>query len=245
MGPVLEYVLLEGTESPSQTGGVGGEVVQRALWTAPARTATSMVVTPSRTALQAFCDTCPFVMAAPTGWTIPERKRFASTGRVRFGTEVECRIGGVGRRRNRLELGEVRHVVSAFHAEMPLKRPGWRERDGFCLASRQPGPSTNPPVTGLGDTEATTEEFNMITTGLHVALDDNLTLLTNGNDWRSRLSLPGGDWVRHSSMVSVNPRYHYATATTATVTRNLARQRRRWIFRAPHAQLDGFGTDSL
>ena len=63
----LNTFYLEGTESPSQTGGVGtGEDRAEGIVDGSARIATSMVATPSRTALQVFCDTCPFVMAAPT-----------------------------------------------------------------------------------------------------------------------------------------------------------------------------------
>ena len=98
---------------------------------------------------------------------------------------------------------EVRHVVSAFHAEDAFESDqGWQGAGQFLFGIQDTALAhpTNPPMTSQvwmmqGDDF---EEFNM---DLYYEpytspWMSNLTLLTNGNDVAVRgLSLPGGDWV--------------------------------------------------
>ena len=98
---------------------------------------------------------------------------------------------------------EVRHVISAFHAEDAFESDqGWQGAGQFLFGIQDTALAhpTNPPMTSQvwmmqGDDF---EEFNM---DLYYEpytspWMSNLTLLTNGNDVAVRgLSLPGGDWV--------------------------------------------------
>ena len=116
---------------------------------------------------------------------------------------------------------ELRHVLSAFHAEDAFESDqGWQGAGQFLFGIQDTAIAhpTNPPMTSQvwmmqGDDF---EEFNM---DLYYEpytspWMSNLTLLTNGNDFAVRgLSLPGGDWVNNIihgvSGAAVSLRYSY------------------------------------
>ena len=157
---------------------------------------------------------------------------------------------------------EVRHVISAFHAEDAFESDqGWQGVGQYLFGIQDTALAhpTNPPMTSQvwmmqGDDF---EEFNM---DLYYEpytspWMSNLTLLTNGNDVAVRgLSLPGGDWVNSivhgvsESALSLRYSYYcdgYAAILPANVGGGFSVLRmRNWMVSGTDETNDGllFGT---
>ncbi|MEC8662811.1 MAG: hypothetical protein VXY03_02945 [Bacteroidota bacterium] len=207
----LNTFYLEGTESPSQTGGVGtGEDRAEGIVDGSGQ---DRHVYGGNTDPDGSSGVLRHVSirhgSTNLGWNQflngneTDLLQLAGCG---SGTEVEY-VELVGSADDGLHiLGgtvEVRHVVSAFHAEDAFESDqGWQGAGQFLFGIQDTALAhpTNPPMTSQvwmmqGDDF---EEFNM---DLYYEpytspWMSNLTLLTNGNDVAVRgLSLPGGDWV--------------------------------------------------
>ena len=207
----LNTFYLEGTESPSQTGGVGtGEDRAEGIVDGSGQ---DRHVYGGNTEPDGSSGVLRHVSirhgSTNLGWNQflngneTDLLQLAGCG---SGTEVEY-VELVGSADDGLHiLGgtvEVRHVVSAFHAEDAFESDqGWQGAGQFLFGIQDTALAhpTNPPMTSQvwmmqGDDF---EEFNM---DLYYEpytspWMSNLTLLTNGNDVAVRgLSLPGGDWV--------------------------------------------------
>ena len=207
----LNTFYLEGTESPSQTGGVGtGEDRAEGIVDVSGQ---DRHVYGGNTDPNGSSGVLRHVSirhgSTNLGWNQflngneTDLLQLAGCG---SGTEVEY-VELVGSADDGLHiLGgtvEVRHVISAFHAEDAFESDqGWQGAGQFLFGVQDTALAhpTNPPMTSQvwmmqGDDF---EEFNM---DLYYEpytspWMSNLTLLTNGNDVAVRgLSLPGGDWV--------------------------------------------------
>ena len=207
----LNTFYLEGTESPSQTGGVGtGEDRAEGIVDVSGQ---DRHVYGGNTDPNGSSGVLRHVSirhgSTNLGWNQflngneTDLLQLAGCG---SGTEVEY-VELVGSADDGLHiLGgtvEVRHVISAFHAEDAFESDqGWQGAGQFLFGIQDTALAhpTNPPMTSQvwmmqGDDF---EEFNM---DLYYEpytspWMSNLTLLTNGNDVAVRgLSLPGGDWV--------------------------------------------------
>lgn len=207
----LNTFYLEGTESPSQTGGVGtGEDRAEGIVDVSGQ---DRHVYGGNTDPNGSSGVLRHVSirhgSTNLGWNQflngneTDLLQLAGCG---SGTEVEY-VELVGSADDGLHIMggtvEVRHVISAFHAEDAFESDqGWQGAGQFLFGIQDTALAhpTNPPMTSQvwmmqGDDF---EEFNM---DLYYEpytspWMSNLTLLTNGNDVAVRgLSLPGGDWV--------------------------------------------------
>ena len=207
----LNTFYLEGTESPSQTGGVGtGEDRAEGIVDGSGQ---DRHVYGGNTDPDGSSGVLRHVSirhgSTNLGWNQflngneTDLLQLAGCG---SGTEVQY-VELVGSADDGLHiLGgtvEVRHVISAFHAEDAFESDqGWQGAGQFLFGIQDTALAhpTNPPMTSQvwmmqGDDF---EEFNM---DLYYEpytspWMSNLTLLTNGNEVAVRgLSLPGGDWV--------------------------------------------------
>ena len=225
----LNTFYLDGTESPSQTGGVGtGEDRAEGIVDVSGQ---DRHVYGGNTDPDGSSGVLRHVSirhgSTNLGWNQflngneTDLLQLAGCG---AGTEVE-HVELVGSADDGLHiLGgtvEVRHVISAFHAEDAFESDqGWQGAGQFLFGIQDTALAhpTNPPMTSQvwmmqGDDF---EEFNM---DLYYEpytspWMSNLTLLTNGNDVAVRgLSLPGGDWVNsivHGiSEAALSLRYSY------------------------------------
>jgi hypothetical protein len=207
----LNTFYLEGTESPSQTGGIGtGEDRAEGIVDGSGQ---DRHVYGGNTDPDGSSGILRHVSirhgSTNLGWNQflngneTDLLQLAGCG---SGTEVEY-VELVGSADDGLHIMggtvEVRHVISAFHAEDAFESDqGWQGAGQFLFGIQDTALAhpTNPPMTSQvwmmqGDDF---EEFNM---DLYYEpytspWMSNLTLLTNGNDVGVRgLSLPGGDWV--------------------------------------------------
>jgi hypothetical protein len=207
----LNTFYLEGTESPSQTGGVGtGEDRAEGIVDVSGQ---DRHVYGGNTDPDGSSGILRHVSirhgSTNLGWNQflngneTDLLQLAGCG---SGTEVEY-VELVGSADDGLHIMggtvEVRHVISAFHAEDAFESDqGWQGAGQFLFGIQDTALAhpTNPPMTSQvwmmqGDDF---EEFNM---DLYYEpytspWMSNLTLLTNGNELAVRgLSLPGGDWV--------------------------------------------------
>jgi hypothetical protein len=207
----LNTFYLEGTESPSQTGGVGtGEDRAEGIVDVSGQ---DRHVYGGNTDPNGSSGVLRHVSirhgSTNLGWNQflngneTDLLQLAGCG---SGTEVEY-VELVGSADDGLHIMggtvEVRHVISAFHAEDAFESDqGWQGAGQFLFGIQDTALAhpTNPPMTSQvwmmqGDDF---EEFNM---DLYYEpytspWMSNLTLLTNGNELAVRgLSLPGGDWV--------------------------------------------------
>jgi len=225
----LNTFYLEGTDSPSQTGGVGtGEDRAEGIVDISGQ---DRHVYGGNTDPDGSSGVLRHVSirhgSTNLGWnqflngSETDLLQLAACG---SGTEIE-HVELVGSADDGLHiLGgtvEVRHVISAFHAEDAFESDqGWQGAGQFLFGIQDTALAhpSNPPMTSQvwmmqGDDF---EEFNM---DLYYEpytspWMSNLTLLTNGNDVAVRgLSLPGGDWVNsiiHGvSEAALSLRYSY------------------------------------